>query len=133
MGAARREGQPRNRGRELACLRGGLEWALWSGLPGAQVRMSPELLFPPRRLPTLCIAREQGEGSLLLSPGMLENTQLRLSFLFKICPGILREMAARPGGHGVSGGWAGLLATSCPGPDLWVHRSKEGPTGWMGT
>lgn len=68
--------------------------------------MSPDLLFPPRRLPTLCTLSllSEEEGSLLLSPGMLESTQLRLSFLFKICPGTLLEMAARPGGHGVSGG-----------------------------
>lgn len=41
---------------------------------------------------------------MMLSSGMLETTQLRLPFLFKIHPGILWETSARPGGHSVLGG-----------------------------
>lgn len=44
-------GEPANRGQESACLQGGLECALWSGLPGAQVSVSPELPLPLRASP----------------------------------------------------------------------------------
>lgn len=53
-------GEPGNKGQELAFLRGWLECALWSGLPGAQVSVSPELPFPLRSLPTPSTAQEQG-------------------------------------------------------------------------
>lgn len=47
---------------------------LWSGLPGAQVSMSPELPLPLRGLPAHATASEQGEGSRRRSSGMLEST-----------------------------------------------------------
>lgn len=66
--------KPGNKGQELACLWGGLECVLWSGLPGAQVSMSPELPLPLRGLPAHSTASEQGEGSRRRSSGMLEST-----------------------------------------------------------
>lgn len=66
--------KPGNKGQESACLWGGLECVLWSGLPGAQVSMSPELPLPLRGFPAHSIASEQGEGSRRRSSGMLEST-----------------------------------------------------------
>lgn len=45
---------------ELACLWGGLACVLWSGLPGAQVNVSPELPLPRRGLPAHSPAPERG-------------------------------------------------------------------------
>lgn len=55
--------EPGNKGQELACLRGRLECALRSGLPGAQVSMSPEPPLPLRGLPAHCTAPELGRSA----------------------------------------------------------------------
>lgn len=74
--------------------------------------VSPELPLPLRGLPAHSTALEPGEGRRSLSPGVLEGTQLSLSFLFQNCPRTLQDSSARPGGCRVRAqGWApGLLA-----------------------
>lgn len=75
VGAARGGEGAGNKGQVAACLRGGLACALWSGLPAAQVCMSPKLPLPLRGLPAHSRAQEQGEGSRRHSSGRLESTQ----------------------------------------------------------
>lgn len=103
VGAARGGERAREKGQELSCLWGGLECVLWSGLPGAQVSMSPELPLLLRGPPRPLHSSEQGEGSRKLAP-RCERTQFRLSFLFRSRQGILRETPARPGGRSILGG-----------------------------
>lgn len=62
-----------NKGQEPACLRGELEFVLWSGFLGAQVGLSPELPFSLSGLPTHPTALEQGEVSRRLSSRMLSG------------------------------------------------------------
>lgn len=75
-----------------------------------QASVSPELPFPLSGLPAHSPVQERGEGSTVLSSGMLGSTQLS-SVLSKTCPGILGETFARPSGHSVLEGWAGLLGS----------------------
>lgn len=52
--------EPQNKGQASACLWGGLECAPWSGLPGAQVSVSPELPLPPEASPPTRQPRSRG-------------------------------------------------------------------------
>lgn len=96
---------------------------LWSGLPGAQVSMSPELPLPLRGLSAHSTALEPGEDFKRLSPGMLESTQLSLFPLL--------ELSQDPSRHFCQARWLqcvqrqswtpGFLASSGPGSDFWYQ------------
>lgn len=75
-GSCQTWGESGNKGQEPACLRGGLEFVLWSGFRGVQVGLSPELPFSLSGLPTHPTALEQGEVSRRLSSRMLSGRPL---------------------------------------------------------
>lgn len=127
-------GEPANKGQESACLQGGLECALRSGLPGAQLSMSPELPLPLMGPPAHTTAQSKWtavEGSAL----GCKSPRFGLSFFSGALPGsfekLLPDQVAAMCWEAELDSWA--LAGSGPGSDLWDHRLKAVPMGLMST